>query len=82
MQSSVHGEGNKIKALYPLSDYIDAERVALSKRGVDYLDLSSYFPEPETLHTHGLFADGLHPTDEGHALLAKLVCEYLIKKEI
>lgn len=80
-QASVYGEGRKTTALYPLSDYINAEKKVLEARGIKYLDMSSMFPEPKTQNSGELFADGLHPTDKGHRMIAEYLSEY-IKKQI
>lgn len=76
-QSSVYGEGRKTEALYPLSDYINAEREIFEAHGIKYLDMSGMFPEPKTNAPGELLADGLHPTDKGHRMIAEYLSEYI-----
>lgn len=66
---------------HPLRDYISAEVAIIEKYGVDYLDLSGDFPEPDTNAPTELFSDGLHPSDKGHKILADRVCEYVMSRK-
>ncbi len=74
---SVHGEGAKKRALYCLADYVEAEKTALTLKGIDYLDISDKFIKPETVMASAHFADGIHPNDEGHKIIAESICKYL-----
>lgn len=76
-QASVYGEGRKTTARYPLSDYIAAEKKVLAAYGIDFLDLSDMFPEPKTNKPGEIFADGLHPTDKGHRMIAEYLAQYI-----
>lgn len=79
-QDSLYGEGQKPVAMYALSKYIEAEKEVLSYYGVEYLDLSDRFYEPQAPICDALFRDGLHPNDAGHKLLADCLIEYLKEK--
>ena len=79
-QDSLYGEGQKPVAMYALSKYIEAEKEVLSYYGVEYLDLSDRFYEPQAPIYDALFRDGLHPNDAGHKLLADCLIEYLKEK--
>lgn len=74
---SVYGEGFKTTALYPLSDYVEAERKRLDFYGAQYMDLSSVFGMPKSGEPSEFFQDGLHPNDKGHLLLAKEIVKWL-----
>ena len=74
---SVHGEGAKKSALYSLAEYVETEKTALSKRGIDYLDIRDKFIKPDTVLPSTHFADGIHPNDEGHSIIADSICKYL-----
>ena len=71
------GDGSKDVKGEPLSKYIQAEKEVLDFYGVEYLDLSYLFPTPKTNTGDTLTADGLHPNDYGHKLLAQRLIEYL-----
>ena len=71
------GDGSKDEKGEPLSKYIQAEKEVLDFYGVEYLDLSYLFPTPKTNTGDTLTADGLHPNDYGHKLLAQRLIEYL-----
>lgn len=79
-QSNIYGDGIKTKPCPPLVDYIEAERAMLEKRGIEYLDLTELFPEPDTKEPSELFIDGLHPNDKGHKMLAECVCSWVKNK--
>lgn len=80
-QENVYGDGRKKTAGATLLEYIEAEKQVLDKYGVEYLDLSRYFPEPKTNAGDEITADGLHPNIKGHKLLADLLIEYLEKNK-
>ena len=76
-QENVFGDGSKAEAGRALCDYIEAEKQVLNFYGVEYLDLSDLFPQPQTDAGDRLTQDGLHPNDLGHRLLADRLIEYL-----
>ncbi len=73
------GEGDKREPGKTLEEYRKAIKEVIGGLSIDVLDLSDSFPLPKTSPSE-LTVDGLHPNDEGHALLAKRLEEYLNKK--
>lgn len=65
-----------------LKDYVDAEREILKNKGIKYLDLfcDEQLPKPEKAGQSEFFADGLHPNDKGHRLLAEKVADFIRKE--
>ncbi len=60
-----------------LADYVEAIRVICEKRSVPVIDLFEINPlDPKD---PVLVPDGLHPSDEGHKILAEVIGEELIK---
>lgn len=76
-QENPLGEGRKKRPGAPLCAYIDAEKIILGKFGLNYLDLSDSFPVPQVKTGDEFTADGIHPNDKGHALIASRLAEYL-----
>ena len=70
------GEGNKAVAGASLSAYVQAEKEVFECYGVEYLDFSGLFPIPMVNTGDDLTADGLHPNNKGHELLAKAIVQY------
>lgn len=60
-----------------LTDYVEAMRKVFDKRRVTYIDL--YKINPIDVNDLVLIPDGLHPSDEGHKVLAKVVAHELLK---
>lgn len=60
-----------------LKEYVRAEAAVLRDMGIPYINLRDTFPAPETNAPSAYYADGLHPTDRGHRLLAECVMKYL-----
>ena len=79
-QSNVMGDGSKTEPSGTLNDYIEAEKEVLRFYGVEFLDLSDRFPEPEAPCEDELTVDGLHPNAKGNRLLADALIEYLKSK--
>ncbi len=80
-QDDVRGEnGRKETPAGTLKEYIEAERKVLEFYEIEYLDLSETFYEPQCNTDEAIYADGLHPNDKGHRILADKVIEYLEKK--
>ena len=76
-EDSPKGEGNK-PAGHILADYVDAIKQIAAANRLPVLDL--FHPQPMgkgDKFPPELLADGLHPNDEGHALLAKLIGKFL-----
>ena len=65
----------------PLSEYIEAERRILTEYGIDYIDMTEDFPEPDTKEPSEFFVDGLHPNDKGYEKIADRVCEYISSRK-
>ena len=75
--ASPKGEGNK-PAGHVLADYVDAIKQIAATNGLPVLDL--FHPHPvgkSEAFPPEIFVDGLHPSDAGHAVLAKLIGEFL-----
>ncbi|MGN1061934.1 MAG: SGNH/GDSL hydrolase family protein [Candidatus Scatosoma sp.] len=62
-----------------LNDYIQAEIEVLTKQQTEFLDLRKKFPLSE-LNT--LTVDGLHPTADGHAIIAEAIEAYVNKRRV
>mgnify|MGYP005760210695 FL=1 len=74
---SPKGEGNK-PAGHVLADYVDAIKQIAATNGLPVLDL--FHPHPvgkSEAFPPEIFVDGLHPSDAGHAVLEKLIGEFL-----
>ncbi len=63
--------GTGLRNCGTLSDYARAEREVCEKLSVPVLDLYACEAFP------AMTVDGLHPNDEGHALLAELIIKYI-----
>lgn len=72
-EDSPYGDGSKTHSR-PLKDYVAGIRQAARRHGLPVLDLFTADPDPLPL---GLFPDGLHPNDAGHAILAGLIADFL-----
>ena len=46
----------------------------LLSNNINYLDIKDTFGKPSE---SDLFADGLHPNDQGHRLIAELLAKYI-----
>lgn len=64
---------NKFNGQFSLSEYKEIMTKLAAKHGVGVLDFTNEFPKPNNNKNEGLFFDGLHPNEKGHALLAKLI---------
>lgn len=71
-ETDPHAPDNKT-----LADYVEAMREICKKRNVKVIDLFA-LNNMDPADTK-LFADGLHPTDEGHAVLGEIVAQELLK---
>lgn len=60
-----------------LADYVQAIRTISAKRDVKVIDLFAINPMDCT--DTSLVPDGLHPNDAGHAVMAKVIAEELLK---
>lgn len=76
-EDNPYGEGNKEKASLNLEGYKNIIKEVLDKYGITYLDFSKEFGKAKE---NKLFYDGLHPSDEGHDLLAHLVVNFIKRK--
>ena len=72
-EDNPYGDGSKTHSR-PLRDYVQGIRQTARRHGLPVLDLFAADPNPLPL---GLFPDGLHPNDEGHAILAGLIADFL-----
>lgn len=79
---SRHDAKHPFTNLYPLSDYIRAEREVLEAYGIAYLDFADRFPEPKCNTGDELTMDGLHPNIKGHRILAGWIAEELKKRTV
>ena len=75
-EENLYGEGKKQIAGEPLAVYVGIEKRAAEKFGVKIIDLwNEERLNPNDEKNADLFADGLHPNDKGHALLAEILKE-------
>lgn len=66
----------------PMIDYVNKMREVLNHYEIPYLDLYELGPDaPLDEEKHGYFADGLHPTDLGHAFIAKEMVKFIKETE-
>ena len=66
-----------------LKDYVDAIKNIIGGKGIDVLDFyKGAFPKPTTDKGDEYTADGLHPNDRGHELLADKIIAYLKNKKL
>ena len=72
------GDGSKKTASAPLGDYVAAILKTTECMGIKTLDLwKDTQLDPNLSGKEKYFADGLHPNDEGHALLGKKIADFL-----
>ena len=75
-------DGAQPKTRPSLKEYIKSETTVLDSMGVKYLNLRDVFPVSTTNSPSEYYADGLHPTDKGHELLADCIVKYLVDNNI
>jgi len=80
-QDNPHGDGDHVKLgiTGTLETYNNIIKEKANKYNIKYVDYSNDFPVPSGPVVSDLFADGLHPNDKGHALLADLITRDLKK---
>jgi lysophospholipase L1-like esterase len=76
-EDSIHGDGGKKAISAPLSAYRTAILEVVEPSGIFVLDLAGIFPLPQDNKGDEYTADGLHPNDRGHDLLAQIFTCYL-----
>lgn len=77
-EDNLKGEGNKTVDGEKLSTYVDVIKRQAQKYGLHVIDLyGEKVLNPNVSDYAKFFADGLHPNNEGHALLAKIIKERL-----
>jgi lysophospholipase L1-like esterase len=70
-------DGDQSKTSAPLSAYCSAIEEAADTYGIFALDLTGIFPVPQDNRGDEYTADGVHPNDRGHDLLAQIFTCYL-----
>ncbi len=61
-----------------LAEYIEIIKHYVDYYGLKYIDLfNDGLPEPDTDTPSEFFADGLHPNDLGHRVIAEKICEFI-----
>ena len=77
-EDNLKGEGNKTVDGEKLSTYVDVIKRQAQKYGLHVIDLyGEKLLNPNVSDYAKFFADGLHPNNEGHALLANIIKEHL-----
>lgn len=77
-EDNLKGEGNKAADGEKLSFYAEVIRKQAKKYGLPVIDLyGEKALNPNISDNAKFFADGLHPNNDGHALLAKIIKERL-----
>ena len=73
--------------LKPLSEYSDGERYeyhiiskVTEELKVNYLNLNEHLPEKKLYDLRAIKEDFIHPSQEGHYLIAKLIYDYLFEE--
>ena len=74
------GDSSKEVEGEPLSVYRAAIIERMNKFGIDYIDMTSDFPLPQSKAEDDYFADGLHPNKNGHRVIANILRGYLAQK--
>lgn len=75
-ENNLKGEGKKPADGEPLSVYVKTEKAVAEKLGVKIIDLwNEKRLNPNDKENAGFFADGLHPNNDGHKLLAGILKE-------
>ena len=76
-ESNPYGDGQQTLIREPLSHYRNAMVKVLNNRGIEILDIKDEIGKAEN---NPLIYDGLHPNDEGHKKIAKLVVNFIEDK--
>ena len=76
-ESNPYGDGQQTLIREPLSHYRNAMVKVLNNRGIGILDIKDEIGKAEN---NPLIYDGLHPNDEGHKKIAKLVVNFIKDK--
>ena len=76
-EDNPYGDGTPTKPRPSLKVYNKNEKAILDELNVPCLDLHGIFPYPTSNKWEGYYKDGLHPTPEGHQLLADCLVKYL-----
>lgn len=76
-EDNPRGDGYKEPPSLVLEGYRNVIKEVLDKRKIPYVDFRDNFGKAEN---NPLFMDGLHPSDEGHNLLAELIVKYIKEK--
>lgn len=64
-----------------LEEYVCAMRAILTEYGIDFIDLyENGIPKPLARAADEYTADGVHPNDKGHALVADKILAYIREK--
>ena len=72
-----HRSGEQVKAL--VEEYATVLKIYCEEKGIPYADFRASFLTEDGRGREELFLDGLHPNEEGHALMAEALCETLEK---
>ena len=80
-ENNEYGDGYPNSKRPILQVYKDQIARCAESFGIDRLSLDKEFPEPKTIPSE-LTADGLHPNDKGHAILAEHLKLYLKNKGV
>ena len=65
-----------------LCAYVESMRAIIREYGIDILDLYNCgIPKPLVNTGDAYTADGVHPNDNGHRLIAEKICDYVKQKE-
>lgn len=73
-EDNIYGDGSKKVPCPTLSEYRKAMVEVLNKYQMRILDIKDTIGKAEN---NPLLADGLHPNNAGHKLIAELICNYI-----
>lgn len=73
-EDNIYGDGSKKEPCHPLAIYRQAMVEELNKYQINILDIKDIIGKAEN---NPLLADGLHPNNAGHKLIAELICNYI-----
>ena len=72
-ENNPYGEGNKKTPSKTLNEYRKALRTIATNYGINIYDIKDKIGRAEN---NPLIADGLHPNDKGHQIIAELLADY------
>ena len=73
-----HRSGEQVMAL--VEEYAAVLKIYCEEKGIPYADFRAAFLGEDGRGREELFLDGLHPNEQGHALMAEALCKTLSER--